>query len=123
MARAMAKAGVSITITSFTDAMAFVLGADSQLQPYVTEAATVCAQAATVRAQAATICVTRHGLAAARTLDVLRLRRHRHRCRLPAAGAACYGSTCYGSTHHGATCYGATCYGSACYGSTYYGLL
>ena len=31
MARAMAKAGVSITITSFTDAMAFVLGADSQL--------------------------------------------------------------------------------------------
>ena len=41
MARAMAKAGVSITITSFTDAMAFVLGTDSQLQPYVTEAATV----------------------------------------------------------------------------------
>ena len=37
----MAKAGVSITITSFTDAMAFVLGTDSQLQPYVTEAATV----------------------------------------------------------------------------------
>jgi hypothetical protein len=31
MARAMAKAGVSITITSFTDAMAFVLGTASQL--------------------------------------------------------------------------------------------
>ena len=31
MARAMAKAGVSITITSFTDAMAFLLGTFSQL--------------------------------------------------------------------------------------------
>ena len=31
MARAMAKAGVSITITSFTDACAFVLGTASQL--------------------------------------------------------------------------------------------
>ena len=31
MARAMAKAGVSITITSFTDAIAFVLGTTSQL--------------------------------------------------------------------------------------------
>ena len=31
MARAMAKAGVSITITSFTDAIAFILGTTSQL--------------------------------------------------------------------------------------------
>ena len=31
MARAMGKAGVSITITSFTDAIAFILGTTSQL--------------------------------------------------------------------------------------------
>jgi len=30
MARAMGKAGVSITITSFTDAIAFILGTTSQ---------------------------------------------------------------------------------------------
>ena len=32
----MGKAGVSITITSLTDAMAFLLGATSQLEPQST---------------------------------------------------------------------------------------
>ena len=79
MARAMAKAGVSITITSFTDAIAFVLGTTSQLPAL----SAFCGFAAV-------------GIAADFLLQARPTMATYH-------GAIHYGATYYGATYYGAT--------------------